>query len=293
MGIFRNLMGTQEDSFQIGLKDAPLLQRVSTTARLQLSNLLRWLPGGSAVAGVLLSDASGDLSVLSGVQGNVPYHNGVNYTNLAPGTAGQVLTTQGAGANPTWTTNANGDVAGPASSIDLGMVTYDGTTGKLIKDSGKRNYGGSATDPTSPTPANGDLYYNDTLNMWMAYDAGRTKWLSLETFTFFAGDLGTTPTGAYYQGSGGRTLSDADGFTAPYNGTVVALGYTRTDSDAATFEVTAGGSTVASLASSATKGKSVALDGNFSADAVMAIRNASGGNITSNVQVWVRMRWRL
>lgn len=35
-------------------------------------------------------------------QGDIEYHNGTNRTRLAPGTSGQVLTTAGAGANPSW-----------------------------------------------------------------------------------------------------------------------------------------------------------------------------------------------
>jgi hypothetical protein len=61
---FDNLEGTSNDSFQIGVTDGPLLQRVAATARLQLSNLLRWLPGGSAIAGYLHTDTSGDATII-------------------------------------------------------------------------------------------------------------------------------------------------------------------------------------------------------------------------------------
>jgi len=51
------------------------------------------------------------------------------------GTAGQVLTSAGPGAVPTWTTNGAGDVVGPASSTDNAIARFDSTTGKLIQNS--------------------------------------------------------------------------------------------------------------------------------------------------------------
>jgi len=72
MALFRKLHGTRESSFQIG-KAGPLLQRVGATARLQLANLLRWLPAGAAIEGFLSSDGSGDLtSIKSNFNGAAP-----------------------------------------------------------------------------------------------------------------------------------------------------------------------------------------------------------------------------
>lgn len=51
------------------------------------------------------------------------------------GTAGQVLTSNGAGALPSFQTNAGGDVTGPASSTDEAVARFDGITGKLIQNS--------------------------------------------------------------------------------------------------------------------------------------------------------------
>lgn len=51
------------------------------------------------------------IDLIGGVQGSIPYQTAVNTTALlAPGTTGQVLTSQGAGAAPTWTNAATGDV---------------------------------------------------------------------------------------------------------------------------------------------------------------------------------------
>lgn len=53
------------------------------------------------------------------------------------GTSGQVLTSAGASAIPTWTTISagTGDVVGPASATDNAMARFDLTTGKLIQNS--------------------------------------------------------------------------------------------------------------------------------------------------------------
>ena len=63
-----------------------------------------------------------------------------SYTLTLPqndGTAsGQVLTTDGAGVL-SWSTPATGDVTGPGSSTSGNIVTFSGTSGKIIQDSGK------------------------------------------------------------------------------------------------------------------------------------------------------------
>jgi hypothetical protein len=53
----------------------------------------------------ILNDISAHSVLFSGspVQGNVAYFNGTQWALLAPGTAGQVLRTAGASANPAWT----------------------------------------------------------------------------------------------------------------------------------------------------------------------------------------------
>ena len=63
--------------------------------------------GGSAIA----VPASGQwIDLASAAQGDVLYHNGTSYVRLAPGTSGQVLTTAGAGANPSWAAAVGGKI---------------------------------------------------------------------------------------------------------------------------------------------------------------------------------------
>ena len=186
---------------------------------------------------------------------------------------------------------SGGDVNGPASSIDKGIVTFDGTTGKTIQDVGLRNYGASATDPTTPTPADGDIYYNTVLNMNMFYDGSRSKWLSVEKVEINFGAQTTGP-GAYYRGIDRRPYTNTRGRYAEFNGTVVSLTYTRGDTDAATFEVTTGGTQISTVASSANAGKDTTLNDDFNANQILGVRNQAGGNGTSQVIGVVTLRWR-
>jgi hypothetical protein len=60
------------------------------------------------------------IDLIGGVQGSVPYQSATNNTTLlAPGTAGQVLTTHGAGAAPTWENSSGGISAGQSIAFDL------------------------------------------------------------------------------------------------------------------------------------------------------------------------------
>jgi hypothetical protein len=66
--------------------------------------------------------------------GAIRFNNAYTFPTTG-GSAGQVLTSDGVGAL-SWATNAGGDVTGPAGSASGTLASFDGTTGKLIKDSG-------------------------------------------------------------------------------------------------------------------------------------------------------------
>lgn len=71
------------------------------------------------------------LAAISGVQGDVIYHNGTSWTRLGAGTSGQVLQTNGAGANPSWATAASGSgltTAQPRTNL-TDTVAYSGVPG--------------------------------------------------------------------------------------------------------------------------------------------------------------------
>jgi hypothetical protein len=131
------------------------------------------------------------------------------------------------------------------------------------------------------------------MEMYLFYDGSRSKWLSQETSVVTFGRTGNTAAGAYYRVGDGLAFSSTIGRNAEWNGTVVSLTYVRSDTDSATFEVTADGTQIASLASTAIAGKSLTLNANFNANAILGVRNLSGGNTTSNVAGWVRIKWRV
>ena len=137
------------------------------------------------------------------------------------GTAGQALTSNGAGALPTFQTNPNGDVVGPASSTDNALVRWDGTTGKLIQ--------------------NGVITEDDTGNLSIsaAVSGGNLSALVANTSNtasataFFEAQVaGATASDAYYRSdiSGGQAWtwgldnSDSDAFVVSAN---TALGTTN------------------------------------------------------------------
>jgi hypothetical protein len=185
--------------------------------------------------------------------------------------------------------------SGVADGGDVFLTPGTGVGGGVdgvVQVNGLRHYGARNANPTSPTPAQGDRYYNTVLQMEMQYDSIRSKWLSVDSSVLLFGRNGNTTAGTYYQGIGNLALSATRGYPAFYNGTIVDLGYTRADNDATTFEFVANGGLVYGLASAATNGISTNADGDFTQGQILALRNVAGGNTTTNVQAWVRIKWR-
>jgi hypothetical protein len=158
-------------------------------------------------------------------------------------------------------------------------------------------YASGAVDPVPggaiPSPTDGDRYYNTALKMWMHYDSTRAKWLSEETATFQFSAANNMNAGAYGRFDGDTLGSATVGFIAPYNGTVVSLTYRRANSTAATFDIYANGASVASVATSATNGKDVTLNGDFAVDDALALFNNGANNINQPYVVSVRVKWRV
>lgn len=73
----------------------------------------------SAAAGAL--SGLTDVTITSAAQGDILYYNGTDWVNLAAGTSGRFLKTQGAGANPLWDTPTAG-----AAGTDTQVQFNDG-----------------------------------------------------------------------------------------------------------------------------------------------------------------------
>lgn len=92
---------------------------------------------GGTGASTAAAGARALLEGLSSTQGQIIYRDGSQWTALAVGSAGQVLQTNGAGANPSWASVAGtGDVTAASSfGTDNLLVRSDGT-GKGVQASG-------------------------------------------------------------------------------------------------------------------------------------------------------------
>ena len=142
-----------------GINTAPLWGKIGLTTH---------------VSGILPIANGGTNASTAPTAGAVAYGTGTAYGFTAAGTAGQVLTSNGAGV-PTWTTNAGGDVTGPASSTDNSIARFDGTTGKLIQNSVTTiDDTGNASGILSQQFSNGSAVTLAAGKMW--YDGSTGAW---------------------------------------------------------------------------------------------------------------------
>lgn len=156
--------------------------------------LIANLSGSTAVATGNSLSAILDYNV-SSAQGTLLYRSGAGWVSLAPGTAGQVLTTGGAAANPAW-------AAGGGTSITIGD-----------------------TPPASPSPGAG---WWDSVGgqLYIRYnDGSSTQWVPASNQPGPIGPAGATgatgPTGA----TGGAGPTGPQGATGPTGPTGPELNY--------------------------------------------------------------------
>lgn len=94
----------------------------------------------AATAGEILAaqslDGLSDVTVAGAAQGAILYRASSGWVHLAAGTSGQVLTTGGAGANPSWTTPSSGGGAGTVTSVALSLPAELTVSGSPITSSG-------------------------------------------------------------------------------------------------------------------------------------------------------------
>lgn len=159
---------------------------------------------------------------------------------------------------------------------------------------GVQVFANAAVDPAGPpTPADGDLYYNNVLREWMEYDGGRAKWLSLTTLQMIAGRNGNIGTGVFFRGVGSMTFDAVNKGVPCQKGTIVYLGITRTDTGLATVEVLNNGAVVATLASSIAGPQATTSINVDIASGLLSFRNAAVGSSMSNVQISLGYKRRI
>jgi len=96
---------------------------ITTTGTISLANINnnQLLANTSGSAGTPTGTSLTSLidSAIGNTQGSILYRGAGGWSALAPGTTGQVLQTQGAGANPQWATGSTGTVTGVTASAPL------------------------------------------------------------------------------------------------------------------------------------------------------------------------------
>ena len=97
---------------------------------------------------------------------------------------------------------ASGDLI--AVSEDLGGGSYESknipsSAFDMVK--GVRFYGVQASYPSSPTPQDGDQYYNSTTKNWKVYDGALSKWVIISRNYAY-----TITSSTYTAGANGETI---------------------------------------------------------------------------------------
>lgn len=148
----------------------------------------------TAITGESIGDLS-DVTLTSVAQGDVLYRNASGWVNLGPGTSGQFLQTQGAGANPQWATPAgSGDVSKVGTPVNnqIGVWTGDGTlegdanftwSGSVFEFTGGMLLNERGNHAATPSAGKAELWVkNDaTQKLQFTDDAGTDKEVAFVT----------------------------------------------------------------------------------------------------------------
>jgi hypothetical protein len=195
-------------------------------------------------------------AILSSSRGAVIYRTNSGWVALAPGTAGQVLTTQGGSADPTWTTNfgANFNITSPAAQD---TISYNTSSGKFENVRPRylvslfvpgimgpsqslllHRFSKAVTFPanfgaylghTSQAAAGSAATASATIQLQKALSATPTTWTNIATITFAGGAvLGTFSTQAaigFAQGDLLRIRGPATPDTTLADFTATIMGY--------------------------------------------------------------------
>lgn len=156
---------------------------------------------------------------------------------------------------------------------------------------GVRHYPNSATNPTTPTPAEGDRYWNNVLHEEMRYDSARGKWLSVASFTVQAGCNGRTLNGGFYRGINGMVF-DAATRGIPIPESTLVYWAIQLATGNSTVEALHLADVIAHIAHTGNFTEYTTVNADFKAGH-LAFRNALSGAITSGVQITATFKRRV
>lgn len=126
-----------------GVVTYPKMQNVSATSRI----LGRKTAGAGTVEELTTSEL---LDFVGSTRGQILYRGASGWVALGPGTSGQILQTNGAGADPSWVnTSGGGTIGGSTGATDNSLLRADGTGGSTLQNSDI-----TIDDATTTTQAN-------------------------------------------------------------------------------------------------------------------------------------------
>ncbi len=131
-----------------------------TAGNILLGNVSN-VPTGTAISGDATLDSAGaltiannsvdgtDIALGSDAQGDIMYYDGTDWVRLAAGTAGRVLQTNGAAANPSWVASGTGTAPHAVLNRRMGVAQPLTTTGTTFTNYGMSAFGAATGTATA------------------------------------------------------------------------------------------------------------------------------------------------